>query len=185
MPAPDAEPEDAVLMQRVAHDDPAAMGLLVERHQRTVLNFFVRSGAQSHAEDLAQETFIRLYRYRHRYRPVARLTTFLHTLARHVWIDFLRRRGRSGRLIEEWSHLQPVADEHSSGRAARRLDAERAVRELPEEMRDVVILVFFQGLNYQETADVLGIPLGTVKSRMFHALHRLRESMDHDTGESP
>ena len=178
MAEPLPEPDDATLMQRVAGDDPAALRLVVERHQRSLMNYFVRSGAQSHAEDLVQETFIRLYRYRHRYKPLARLTTFLHTLARHVWIDHLRRRGRMGRLLEEWGRGQPTEDAQSAGTAARRMDAERAVKSLPEEMREVVVLVFYQGLSYQEAAAVLDIPVGTVKSRMFHALRRLRELME-------
>lgn len=171
------DPEDAVLMRRIAEEDPAALRLLVERHQGALMNYFVRSGAESHAEDLVQETFIRLYRYRHRYRPVARLTTFLYTLARHVWIDHVRRRGRVGRLLKEWAVVQPTEDAQSAGRAARRMDAERAVRGLPDAMREVVVLVFYQGLSYPEVAEVLDIPVGTVKSRMFHALRQLRDDL--------
>ena len=172
-----SDEEDVALMRRLAGDDPAALRSLVERYQGVLMNYFVRSGAESHAEDLVQETFIRLYRYRHRYRPVARLTTFLHTLARHVWIDHVRRRSRLGRLLKEWAQVQPTEDASSSGRAGRRIDAERAVRALPDAMRDVVVLVFYQGLSFPEVAEVLEIPVGTVKSRMFHALRRLKEAL--------
>lgn len=169
--------EDVALMRRLAGDDPAALRSLVERYQGVLMNYFIRSGAQSHAEDLVQETFLRLYRYRHRYRPVARLTTFLHTLARHAWIDHVRRRSRLGRLLQDWAQAQPTEDVSSAGRAGRRLDAERAVDALPDAMRDVVVLVFYQGLSFGEAAEVLEIPVGTVKSRMFHALRRLKEAL--------
>lgn len=169
---------DWELMQRVAGEDAAALRQLVERHQRLLLNFFLRSGAQSSAEDLVQETFIRLYRYRHRVEPRARFTTFLHTLARHAWVDHLRRAGRTARLHEAWQAEQPEADTTAAGAAGVRMDAAHALQSLPEEMRAVVTLLFYQGLSQAEAAEVLDIPVGTVKSRLFNALHRLRGVLD-------
>jgi RNA polymerase sigma-70 factor, ECF subfamily len=175
--APD-DAEDWYLMMQVARDDAHALRRLVERHQGVLLNFFLRSGAQSSAEDLVQEAFIRLYRYRHRAVPRARFTTFLHTLARNVWVDHVRRGGRANRLREAWQAEQPAADVASAAAAGARLDAERALQELPDESRSVVTLLFFQGLSQAEVAEVLGIPIGTVKSRLFNALHRLRGALD-------
>ena len=93
--------DDAELMLRVrGQDDEAAFALLVSRHQKSLLNFFARSGVQYDSEDLVQQTFLRLYRYRQRYVATAKFTTFLFLLARQVWIDELRRRQRRERLIE-------------------------------------------------------------------------------------
>ena len=172
------DPPDWDLVQRLARDEAGALRLLVERHQGLLLNFFLRSGAQSSAEDLVQETFIRLYRYRHRAEPRARFTTFLHTLARHVWVDHLRRAGRTARLHEAWQAEQPEADTAAAGAAGLRMDAAHALQSLPEEMRAVVTLLFYQGLSQGEAAEVLDIPVGTVKSRLFNALHRLRGVLD-------
>ena len=169
---------DWELMQRVADDDAGALRQLVERHQGLLLNFFLRSGAQSSAEDLVQETFIRLYRYRHRVQQRARFTTFLHTLARHAWVDHLRRSGRTARLHEAWQAEQPEADLTSAARPGQRMDAAQALQRLPEEMRAVVTLLFYQGLSQGEAAEVLDIPVGTVKSRLFNALQRLRGELD-------
>ena len=172
------ETGDWELMQRVANEDADALRQLVERHQGLLLNFFLRSGAQSAAEDLVQETFIRLYRYRHRVEQRARFTTFLHTLARHAWVDHLRRSGRTARLHEAWQVEQPEADTSSAARPGQRMDAARALHLLPEEMRAVVTLLFYQGLSQGEAAEVLDIPVGTVKSRLFNALQRLRGVLD-------
>lgn len=172
------EAGDWELLQQVASDDESALRRLVERHQGLLMNFFLRSGAQSSAEDLVQETFIRLYRCRHRAEPRARFTTFLHTLARNAWVDHVRRGGRATRLREAWQAEQPDADHASSSTAGQRLDAAHALQKLPDEMRAVVTLLFFQGLAQAEVAEVLGIPVGTVKSRLFNALRQLRGALD-------
>ena len=177
---PPEEPDDHQLMGRLARDDHQALRLLVERHQGLLMNFFLRSGAESHAEDLVQECFVRLYGYRKRYRPLAKFTTFLHTLARHVWIDHLRKRNRWLRLLAAWAKDAPVQDERSAGAASRRMDAERLLNTLSEEMRSVVVLVFYQGMSHQDAAEVLGVPVGTIKSRMFNALSRMRDVMNGD-----
>lgn len=176
--------EDSILMERLARDDHQALRTLVERHEALLMNFFMRSGAESHAEDLVQETFVRLYGYRKQYRPLAKFTTFLHTLARHVWIDHVRKRGRWLRLLKVWSENAQQQDDHSAGRASRQLDAKHLLAGLSSEMREVVVLVFYQGLSHQEVAEVLGIPTGTVKSRLFNALKRMKETMTRDERDS-
>ena len=170
--------DDAALMARVRDDDRDAFAVLVKRHQKMLLNFFARSGVQYDCEDLVQQTFLRLYRYRERYVASAKFTTFLFLLARQVWIDELRRRKRQERLIEGLAseplpeHVAPVAaDAGASGG----LDLEGALAALPEGLRLVVELGVYQDLPYLEIAEILRIPVGTVKSRMFNALAKLRE----------
>lgn len=172
--------DDVELMRRLAGDDEAALRMIVERYQGLLMNFFVRSGAESHAEDLVQETLVRLYRYRKKYRPMAKLTTFLHTLARHVWIDHVRKRGRWLRLRAAWANHAPDQDDRSAGTASRRMDAERLMDSLSDDMRSVIVLVFYQGLSQQDAAAVLGVPVGTIKSRIFNALNRMRDVMNGD-----
>ena len=173
---PVQEDPDVLLMLEVAKGCESAFAQIVGRHQNALLNFFVRMGALSHGEDLVQETFVRLFRYRQRYRPTARFSAFLYHLARNVWADHGRKIVRMDRLAADYGqHLCEPAQSKPSGRA---LDLEQALQQLSPKLREVIVLNVLQGLRYQEVADVLGIPLGTVKSRINLALAALREFLD-------
>ena len=176
-PSPD---EDAALMVRVRDGDLAAFETLVRRHQRPLMNFFARLGVTMDVEDLAQETFVRLYRYRSRYRPSAKFTTYLYLLARQVRIDFLRKTNRRAALHEKAAKEAPRQAEPAPAARGARIDAATALGMLSEAMREVVVLSVLQGLPHGEIAEILGIPVGTVKSRLSIALHRLRADMQGD-----
>ena len=177
------ELDDAALMLRVRADDRDAFAVLVRRHEKMLLNFFARSGVQYDCEDLVQQTFLRLYRYRARYVATAKVTTFLFLLARQVWIDELRRRKRHERLVAGLAaepHPEFAAPAAADASAAGGMDLERALASLPEGLRQVVELGVYQELPYAEVAEILGIPVGTVKSRMFNALAKLREFLEEE-----
>ena len=141
-----------------------------------LLNFFWRQGV-SHfeGEDLVQETYLRLWKYRREYEPTAKLSTFLFLLARQVRVDALRRQTRREQREERWGMEQPVSQPPD---ACEREDVRWALARLSEPLRDVVELGVFQDLPYAEIAKVLGIPVGTVKSRMSNAIRKLKEVMD-------
>jgi len=166
---------DEALMQRVGRGDRDAFVELVRRHQKGLVNFFRRMGDSTDAEDLAQETFLRLFRYRKKYRATAKLTTFLYLLARRTRIDHLRKLERRQRLRETVAGEADIERSVRDGARERKDRAVEALAELSEEMRSVVVMSIFQGLTYREIAEVLEIPVGTVKTRMFHAVRRLRE----------
>ena len=172
---PESAPTDEQLMLQAKDDAPDAFNELVSRYQHDLVNFFGHSGVYGVADDLAQETFIRLYKYRKRYKQRAKLRTFLYLLARQVRIDHLRKIQRKSRLIEEARLRRDIAASETDSVCQRYADVEDALRRLPDEMRDVVVMSQLQGLRYAEIANVLGIPEGTVKSRMFNALRRLRK----------
>ena len=174
------EPEsDIALMALTRAGDRDAFGRLVTRYQKILLNFFIRSGVQYDGEDLVQQTFIRLYRYRNRYKPRAKFTTFLFLLARQVWIDDLRKRKRVERLRDALTReVEAPAGVSVSPPEGSGLDVAAAVAALPQAMRQVVELSVYQDLPYADVARILGIPEGTVKSRMFNAIRVLRQHLE-------
>jgi RNA polymerase sigma-70 factor (ECF subfamily) len=167
------EPDDLALMAGVAEEKGGAFEALAGRWRPRLVNYFLSRGADPEAaEDCAQETLIRVFRYRHAYRPTAPYTGFLFTLARHAWTDWRRRASRWRRRDEPIDDA-PAKDD--VGPRALRLDLAQAVASLPHHLRDVVDLAAIRGLAYERVASLLGIPEGTVKSRMHHAVRRLRE----------
>lgn len=164
-------------MLRVRNGDHAAFSRVMRTTEKKVLNFFIRLGVQYDAEDLTQQTFLRLYRYRDRYEATAKVSTFLFLIARQVWIDELRKRTRRKKLAESLAKdtagdvARSAADEVAASGTA---DLQAALHTLPEEMRLVIELGVYQDLPYAEIAQILEIPEGTVKSRMFNALAQLR-----------
>ena len=168
---------DTELMALAAAGREAAFAEIVERHKNALLNFFLRKGVSyGDGQDLAQRTFLRLWKYRSRYGPQAKFTTFLFLLAGQEAVDFFRAEGRRAGLAEGFAHEAEVrADVRKSAHAVDGEAVRQAVARLSPALRDVVELGVFQGFPYADVGEVLGIPVGTVKSRMFHALRKLKE----------
>ena len=190
MTAPDP---DTQTMLRVKAGEAGAFPALVERWIRPLASFFHRLGADpSLAEDCASEVFYKLYKTREAYEPRAKFSTFLFSVARHHWIDVYRHAhigptivsgdgpaeegGAGGTLVDRLA----APDDAPSG-GAERAEVARAVREavaaLSDEHREVFALAQGEGLRYQEIAEILRIPIGTVKSRMHTAMALLRERL--------
>jgi len=147
------------------------------KFEKNLLNYFWRQGVSlSEGEDLVQETYLRLWNYRRQYVPTAKLSTFLFLLARQVRIDDLRRQVRRANREERWGKEQ--ATTATPVTFGKREDVRWAVARLSEPLRDVVELGVFQDLPYADVAEILGIPVGTVKSRMSNALKKLKEIFD-------
>ena len=146
------------------------------KFEKNLLNFFWRQGVSyTEGEDLVQETYLRLWKYRGEYRPTAKLQTFLFLLARQVRLDALRRVTRRENREKRWGREQPTTVQPASEVSE---DVRWAVSRLSEPLREVVELGVFQDLPYAEVSEILGIPLGTVKSRMSNALKKLKEIFD-------
>ena len=147
------------------------------RFEKNLLNFFWRQGVSySEGEDLVQETYLRLWKYRREYKPTAKLSTFLFLMARQVRIDALRRQTRRENREVSWGKEQPTSEGPKAFGV--REDVRWALAKLSEPLRDVIELGVFQDLPYAEVAEVLNIPVGTVKSRMHNALKELKEIFD-------
>ncbi len=176
----DTGPDDIALMERIRGGDERAFALLVERYQRPLLNFFARMGASNHDDDLAQETFVRLWKYRMKYQPTAKFTTFLYTLARHAWLDHARRQGRFAGFFARYAEEVPTSTDGGLRALRKDMDIQTALDALPLRQREVLVLAVHQGQTYEEIARELSIPVGTVKSRVFNALASLQERFRHE-----
>ena len=144
-----------------------------KKYEKNLLNFFWRQGVSYiEGEDLLQETYLRLWKYRDEYKETAKLSTFLFILARQVRIDALRRSERRQRREDGW---QQERGDTVEAKIPVREDVRWAVEQLSEPLRDVIELGVFQDLPYAEISQILDVPVGTVKSRMSNALKKLKE----------
>lgn len=182
---------DVASMLAFQRGDYDAFQRLVELHTESLVSyFFFQSRDRQLAEDCSQDVWLKIFRAREDYRPRARFRTFLFRVARNHWIDRFRTQARrpgetslEGDRHDEDAGGGPLDRLASGGddpeTRVRRFDAARTVarvlQRLPEEMREVYILAEVQELPYAEVADLLSIPVGTVKSRMFNAVRRLQE----------
>lgn len=186
-----AELSDEALMDRYLAGDQTAYAELVRRYERELFNYIRRlTGDPNLAEDVFQNTFLAVHVKRQLFRVGRPFRPWLYTLATNQAIDALRRNGK---------HHRPSLDRlHARGEAATSLldmvagtnDAPGArieqtetaelvrasVQELPEHLRATVVLNYYQGMKYKEIAGILGIPVGTVKSRLHAAINRLGEA---------
>jgi RNA polymerase sigma-70 factor (ECF subfamily) len=177
--------DDRDLMTRSGRGDAGAFAALVQKYQKMLLNYFMRMGAyREDAEDLVQETFVRVYKYRRKYKPLAKFSTFIFTLARHARADSLRKAGREPAIGAEPVPEDRIGEVEFQGSMDRTMDLETAMDALSDKLRETVVLTVFQGLSYSEAAEILEVPVGTVKSRMFLAVRRLREVLRGSRDES-
>lgn len=151
------------------------LGTLFERHHEKVFALAARmTGSADVADDLVQETFLRVLRYRQTFRGESQFTTWLYRLARNVCLDHLRTVGEAATARDRWAQeaSAPSDGPPSDDRLAL---VEEGLRRLPAEKREVLILSRFHGLRYEEIAEVLECQAGTVRVRAHRALHELRQ----------
>lgn len=176
-PAPPAESELDLIAQ-AQRGDRQAFGELVRRHREGVINVVYRMCGDVHlAEDAAQETFIRAWQHLPSYRPRSPFRNWVYRIGTNVALDALRSE-RETVDIDELSLAssdegpEAVVEGEERGQRVR-----QAVLALPPASRAVLVLREYEGLSYREIADTLGIPIGTVMSRLNYARNRLRESL--------
>ena len=169
--------DDDILLEWTAAGDAAAFTVLVRRHQRRIVGFACRllDGDLALAEDAAQETFLRLWRVAPTYRSHGTLTAYLFRIVRNLCAD-LRRAARPTVPLDTLSHYS-VNDDALQDQRTTAAAVQKALTELPDAQREVFILSHYEGLSYQEIADLLGCPPGTVASRKYHATLGLRRCL--------
>ena len=166
--------------------DPLLMDYLIQNYQYRLFRYLLMlTGSREEAQDLFQETWMRVLEKGHQYQPRWKFETWLFTIARHLAIDFLRRRqpqsldallqpnGADRPLELEDTTSASAFEQAFQGEEAARLA--RALRHLPPSYREVLTLRFHEDLELEEIARVVGTPLSTVKSRLYRGLAMLRE----------
>ena len=175
--------DDSALVAAFLDGEKRAFNLLVDRYQGRLLNFVYRTtGDRERAEDLVQETFIRVYRHLHRFDQSKKFSTWIYTIASNLAKNELRNRSRNPLVLFqaikknwdadqkplEWEDNTFRPDDLFRKRHLRQM-VESAVEELPEHHRVVFVLRELEGKTYEEIAEITSCNLGTVKSRLNRA----------------
>jgi RNA polymerase sigma-70 factor (ECF subfamily) len=193
---------DEDLLDRLRRGDAAAFGVLLRRYERELYGYLRRYlGDDTLAEDVFQNTFLQVFLKCSQYEPGRAVRPWLYTIATNQAIDATRRQRRHQAVSLEQGH-----ENAGNGEAARLMQAledpgpspveqatsaeDRAlirtcVDRLPDHLRQTLVLAYYQGLKYREIADILDIPVGTVKSRLHAALGKFHELWSATTTPTP
>ena len=179
------EDADRDLVAAAGRGDIEAFEKLVRRHQTRLVGYLRGlTNAESDAEDLAQEAFLRAYRSLKGFRGTSSFRTWLYQIATNVFRNWLEKR-RNQAPVNAGSidapprgqdePVEPMGEEHPEARHLQRDAIDRALAQLPNDQREAVLLRDVEGFEYREIAEQLGVPLGTVESRIFRGRARLKE----------
>lgn len=182
---------EALLIRRAREGDSAAMNSLVEAHYKQAYNLaYHLSGNYDEASDIAQEAFVRVYHSLANFRGDANFSTWLYRIVTNVFLDERKKQKvRAHSSLEEYLELEDntvtrqIEDpspgpEHLVEQGERNTVVGDAVRSLPEIQRAMIAMYHFQSLSYEEIAEVLNLPIGTVKSRLNRARLALKNKLE-------
>jgi len=175
MPTKQADPNWSDMLAELAETKSKAIYVQLFRHfAPKIKSYIIRLGlVESTADELMQETMLAVWRKAHMYnRAKAAASTWIFTLARNQSIDWMRKQKYPEYALEEW-HEEP--DEHNPGEEMVTSDRlNRAIAQLPEKQAQVIYMSFFEGRSHSDISDRLGVPLGSVKSRIRLASEKLK-----------
>jgi RNA polymerase sigma-70 factor, ECF subfamily len=181
---PEHPTRDEDLVRRYLSGDRAAFAALVERHERRVYNLALRmTGREEDARDATQDAFLTVLRKLSSFRGEAAFTTWLHRVTINACYDLLRKRQRSPLLErgdDDLPAVEPPPAPDPADESSLSIDVRAALMQVPEDFRAVMILHDVHDLRQEEVAAILGVPIGTVKSR----LHRGRVALARAMGLS-
>jgi len=181
--------KDEELILQFQQGNENAFVELVDRYKNKLINFtFNYLGDRDLAEDIVQETMLKLYEKRHYYKPIAKFSTWIYTIARNQAntelrkrkrrnISFLSQMTKNGKDFDLDSKAPDLIDEFHNTYLAQRIN--KAIQLLPEHFREVIVLRDIQGLSYEDIGSVMDAPLGTIKSRINRARIQLQAEL-HD-----
>jgi RNA polymerase sigma factor (sigma-70 family) len=168
--------EDEQIMQEVRGGNVGKLEILFDRHNRALFRYFVRlTSERAWSEDLVQEVFFRILKYRHTYQPETSFRAWMYQVGRNVWLDQAGRHKGEVALPEAAGEIGSPdlpADRQLQNKQETAL-LHRALAAMPPEKREVLVMSRFQELKYEEIASVLKCEVGTVKVRVYRALREL------------
>jgi len=181
--------EDAKLMLALKAGDKAAFDRLLDKYEKRVINYIYRfTGSRADAEDLAQETFLKVYNAAFSYIPSAKFAAWLYRIASNVSLDYLRKNKyakKTGSLNERLENMdksleKQFPDEKQRGADLSMVDSERqekinlALQNLPENQRAAIIMKIYEDRPYSEIAAIIGVSVSSVESLLFRARQALK-----------
>lgn len=175
---------DEQLMAEVRQGDLRKLAILFERHNRPLYNFFLHmNGNPDLSEDLVQDVFFRILRYRHTYDEKRSFAAWMYQIARNASIDVAHKQKGELQLVtnredeDDRNVSEPVSEMPGAEEALRKRQEvallRRALERLPDDKREVLVLSRFQNLAYEEIASILGCETGAVKVRVYRATRAL------------
>jgi RNA polymerase sigma-70 factor (ECF subfamily) len=183
-----AEDPDAQYMLQIQEGRTGLLEVLVERHRRPLMGYLYRMvQVEAVAEDLAQETFLRVYRARRRYMPTAKFTSWLYRIAANLALNWLRdhKAERWGEHLESerltahrWADERPGIEQRLI-RAAERNEVRNAILSLPPRQRSAIVLHKYHGMPHAQIARAMGTTETAVRSLMYRGYGALRRRLAH------
>jgi RNA polymerase sigma-70 factor (ECF subfamily) len=185
MPPPMPAHELAGLVERAREGDVAAFEKLIGKYQAKVYTFaFAFTGSPDVAQDLAQDALVKVYKSLGSFRFQSAFSTWLYSIVKNTYLDAVKSRAGRERALEDPLTERDVAELRDAATAEERLLAKEsrhaimlALRQVPVAYRTVVALSDVQGLGYEEIAGALGVPVGTVKSRLKRGRDALKDAL--------
>ncbi len=176
---------DEVLARAFREGDSGAFYRLVDRYKDSLINFAYRyTGNRDDAEDIVQDTFVRVYHHIDQYKPVAKFSTWLYTITTNLARTHYRKRKQwgsfffGGRDEERENEREPVDNsilpDQAADSALLHERIEQALQELPQALREIIILFEIEEKSYLEICEITGLNMGTVKSRLNRAKAKLQ-----------
>jgi RNA polymerase sigma-70 factor (ECF subfamily) len=170
-------------MAAVGTGEVSKLAVLFERHHRSLFRYFVSMNRNRElSEDLVQDVFLRMLRYRESYDPAQSFAAWMYQIARNASIDHAQKRKGEVIGIDEFGERQaePVSEaagpEEVATRGQNLAILRRALERLPQDKRELLVLARFQGMKYEEIAVVLKCEVGTVKVRVYRAMRALEQT---------
>ena len=174
---------DNALMAQVSNGEVAKLAVLFERHHRPLFRYFVSMNRNRElSEDLVQDVFFRMLRYRASYDPAQSFTAWMYQIARNASLDQAQKRKAEVVGIDEREdrRMEPVSSapgpEESAAKSQDLALLRRALDRLPADKRELLVLSRFQNIRYEQIAEILGCEVGTVKVRVFRAMRALEQA---------
>lgn len=170
---------DESVMQRVGEGEVKLLAILFERHHVKLFNYFLRlTGNNGLSEDLTQDVFFRILKYRKSFRADCKFTTWMYKIGRNVHIDHIRKYKKEVPLEDQWDE-EPAPGAQPQEQAREQEEKkylEKALALLPAPKREIILLSRFQGMKYNEISQLLDCSLSSVKVQVHRAIKELRQN---------